>query len=77
MDGDYSLQAHKRNPAEMVKDLLGRGTVLGLVLQALSNQLLHVRPLWAAKLLNIRNGVSLHRGWGGETIMQRYTSLAC
>ena len=49
----------------MVEDLLGRGPVLGVVLQALSDQFLHVRPWCTAVMLNVRNGMSLHRGLEG------------
>lgn len=68
MDGDDPPQTDKLGAAEVVKDLLGRGPVLGTVLQALPNQLLHVRPRWTAVVLNVRYAVALHGGPRGERI---------
>ena len=61
MDGNDPPQADKISGAEVVKDLLGSGSVLGIVLKALPDQLLHVWPRGTAVVLNVRDTVTLHR----------------
>ena len=72
MDGNDLPQADKISGAEVVKDLLGSGSVLGAVLKALPDQLLHVWPRGTAIVLNVRDTVTLYRRrQKGETGSER------
>ena len=52
-------QADKLGGAESIKHLLGRGSIVGIVLEAVVDQVLHVWPWRKAIVLNVVNGPPL------------------
>jgi hypothetical protein len=53
------LQADKFGGAESIKDLLGRWSIVGTVLETVVDQILHVGPRRTAVVLNVIDGSPL------------------